>query len=187
MEQFIKINASDTSQFFADLCLCTDNIHRFDDYSYVLKELYSKTYKGMQKYSYIDNIIHILERNIFKLEINVYEFFYICEYIYFKLLASTDFLLFLSLCLHWNKTWPRQLTAMGQDPPDTFLWFLFHVLISFFCLSGWGVELGSNASCWEERPSGAELSGRGTKWSTEWGATQENNPIFFHLRVELSY
>lgn len=46
----------------------------------------------MQKYSYIDNKIRILEKNIFKLEINVCECLYICEYINFKLFASSDFL-----------------------------------------------------------------------------------------------
>lgn len=54
--------------------------------------MYSKIYKGMQKYSYIDNKIHVLEKNILKLEINVSECFYICEYINLNFFASTDFL-----------------------------------------------------------------------------------------------
>lgn len=41
LKNSIRINAADISQSITDLCLCMDNIHRFDDYSYAHKELYS--------------------------------------------------------------------------------------------------------------------------------------------------
>lgn len=69
----------------------------------------------MQKYSYIDNKIHVLEKNIFKLEINVSECFYICEYINLKYVLLLTFYSFhLHACIRtkpsldnsqpWDKT-----------------------------------------------------------------------------------
>lgn len=41
MKNSIKINVVHVRKSFIDLCLYTENIHRFDDYSYAYKELYS--------------------------------------------------------------------------------------------------------------------------------------------------